>query len=41
MGSISADMPLTDRLTPGTLSFDLLPGRLLLALRRWMMGVPC
>ena len=40
-GSISAGTPLTDRLTPGTLGFDLLPGRLLLALRRWMMGVPC
>ena len=41
LGSINAGTPLTDRLTPGTVGFDLLPGRLSLALRRWIMGVPC
>jgi len=41
LGSINAGTPLTDRLTPGTVGIDLLPGRLSLALRRWIMGVPC
>jgi hypothetical protein len=38
-GWVNAGRPLTDRLTPGTVRIDSLPGRWLPALRRWIMGV--
>src|SRR6516162_8144616 len=41
LGSINAGTPLTDRLILGTIGIDLLLGRFLLALRRWIMGVLC
>jgi hypothetical protein len=40
-GSINAGTPITDRLIPGSVGVDLLSGRWLPALERWIVGVPC